>query len=82
MTDCHLTLPESLIMRTEALAENHSNYRNEGALALEFVLGERSSNRFFFAYHFQGMNQCFLPRDKQQASALSLVGLAFILALL
>lgn len=47
--------------------------------------GEREGKEVvidFFAYHFQGMNQRFLPRDKQQASALSLVGLAFILALL
>lgn len=53
MTDCYLALPENLIIQTEALAANHSNYRNDGALALEFVLGERRKGRqqqqiFFF----------------------------------
>lgn len=52
MTDCHPTLPESLIMQAEALPAKHSK---DGLLALEFVSlegggGERrksSSNRFF-----------------------------------
>lgn len=55
MTDCHPTLPESLIMQAEALPAKHSKYRKDGPLALEFVSlegggGERkksSSNRFF-----------------------------------
>lgn len=37
MTDCHPTLPESLIMQAEALPAKHSKYRKEGPLASEFV---------------------------------------------
>lgn len=57
MTDCHPTLPESMIMQTEALPAKHRNDRKKEALALEFVpqkvrerKKEKSSNRFIYLF--------------------------------
>lgn len=83
MTDCHLALPESLIMQTEALAANHSNYRNEGALGAH--LGEEKEGKEVVIDSpppppslSRHESMCFVPRNKQQKSTPRVVGLAFL----
>lgn len=84
MTDCHPTLPESLIMQAEALHAKHSKHRKDGPLALEFVSleggGEKEGKAAvtgFFPHHFQSTDHCFLPLNKQQESARNFFGLLF-----
>lgn len=84
MTDCHPTLPESLIMQAEALPAKHSKHRKDGPLALEFVSleggGEKEGKAAvtgFFPHHFQSTDHCFLPLNKQQESARNFFGLLF-----
>lgn len=54
-------------MQTEALAANHSNYRNVGALGAH--LGEEKEGKEVVIdspphhHHFQGMNQCVLFQE-------------------
>lgn len=75
MTDCHPTLPESMIMQTEALPAKHRNDRKKEALALEFEFltfwgTERKKKKrvatdfFFLSYHIQGAHNVHLIGEK------------------